>query len=78
VDFGVLDDAVAIDDERGAFGDAAEAEIHLRQKGVVSHAVLLRNLVLVVAQERDVDPLLLRPGFLRERIVAADSINRAV
>jgi hypothetical protein len=34
--------------------------------------------VLVIAQQRHRDFLLLRPGFLRERIVAADSVNGRV
>ena len=75
---GVLDHAVLIDDERGAFRHAAHSEIHLRQERVVHHAVILRDLVFVVAQQRHGDFFFLRPRFLRKRIVAADSVNGGV
>ena len=39
---------------------------------------MLRDLVFVIAQKRHLDIFFLRPRFLRERIVAADSVNRRV
>src|SRR6266568_7846540 len=75
---GVLDHPVLVDDERRALGHAAHAEIHLRQERVVHHAILLRDLMFVVTQERHCDLLFLRPCFLRKRIVPANSINGSV
>src|SRR6267154_1051200 len=75
---GELDHPVLVDDERRALGDAAHPEIHLRQERVVHHAIFLRDFVFIVAQQRDCDLFLLRPRFLRKRIVAADPINNRV
>src|SRR6266568_4542512 len=75
---GVLDHPVLVDDERRALGHAAHAEIHLRQERVVHHAILLRDLMFVVTQERHCDLLFLRPRLLRKRIVPADSVNGSI
>src|SRR5207244_12493333 len=40
--------------------------------------IALRDFVLIIAQEGDVDFLFLRPSFLRKRIVAADAVDFAV
>src|ERR1017187_1157979 len=69
----IANDTLFVDDECRALGDAAHAEIFLRQETVIRDAVRLRDLVLVVGQQRDGDLFLLRPGGLRERIVAADA-----
>src|SRR6266403_1590456 len=75
---GELDHPVLVDDERRALWDAAHPEIHLRQKRVVHHAIFLRDFVFIVAQQRDRDLFLLRPRFLRKRVVSANSINNGV
>src|SRR6184192_3572204 len=74
----ILDHAVLIDDERRSFRHAAHSKVHLRQERVVHHAVLLRDFVFIVAQQRHRNLFLLRPCFLRKRIVAADSVNSGV
>src|ERR1043166_6420185 len=76
--FGVLDQAVLIDDECGAFRHARHAEVFLRQKRIIGNAVIARDLVLIIAQQRHADLLLLRPRFLREGIVAADPVDDSV
>src|SRR6266446_6332616 len=78
ITLGVLDHPVLVDDERRALRHATHSEIHLRQERVVHHAIILRDLVFVVAQQRHGDLLLLCPRFLRKRIVAADSVNGGV
>ena len=75
VALGVLDNAVLIDDEGGAFRNPRHAEVQLRQKRVVGDAIFLGDFVFVIAQQRYSDVLFLGPRFLRERIVAADSVN---
>ena len=48
------------------------------QELLVSHAVGLGDRVFVVAEQRDGDAFLLRPGFLRERIVAGNAEHLGV
>src|SRR5262245_19453694 len=62
---GVLDHPVLIDDERRTFRHAAHPEIDLRQEGVVNDAVILCDLVFVIAQQGDADLFLLRKRLLR-------------
>lgn len=71
----MLDGAVFVHDEGGAFGHAAHGEIQLRGELLVGDAVSLRDFVVIVAGESDGDAFLLGPGLLRERIVAADAEN---
>src|SRR5205807_4515664 len=62
VALGVSDYSIFLDNERRAFRHAAHSEVHLRQEGVVHYAVLFRDFMFVVAQQRHGDLLLLRPG----------------
>src|SRR5207249_64179 len=78
ITLGVLDHPVLVDDERRALRHATHSEVHLRQERVVHHAIILRDLVFVVAQQRHGDLLFLRPCFLRKWIVATDSVHSGV
>jgi hypothetical protein len=73
-----LDDARAVDEESGAFRNAPHAESDLWQEGPIGDAVGLGHGMLVVAEEGDGDPFLLRPSLLRKGIVAADPVDGAV
>src|SRR5882724_210263 len=78
ITLGVLDHPVLVDDERRALRHATHSEIHLRQERVVHHAIILRDLVFVVAQQRHGDLLFLRPCFLRKWIIPTDSVHVGV
>lgn len=78
VRLGVLDDAIGIDDEGGAFGDAGLAEVFLGQEGVVGDVVGFGDAVVVVAEEGDFDVLFFSPGLLSEGVVAADGEDAGV
>ena len=75
VDLGVLDDALAIDDEGGAFGDTAHGEVLLGEEGVVSAAVGFGDIVFVVGEEGNLDAFLFGPIGLGEGVVAADPVD---
>ncbi len=60
------------------FATPAKPRCNLRKKRFVRDAVAVRHFVFVVAQERDVDLFLLRPGFLGKGVVAADAIDLAM
>src|SRR5207237_9943887 len=61
-----------------AFWHTAHAESDLRKKGLVNGVVDARDAVLIVAQKRHRDSFFPGPGFLRKRIISADSVDRRV
>lgn len=71
--FGVLNDALFIDDKGGTFRDAAKDQVFRRQELFVSDAVGFRDFVFVVGQERDGDAFLFRPLALSEWTVSRDA-----
>src|SRR5262245_44127216 len=64
--FTMTDNAVAIDDEDRALGDAFHAD-HVR----IEHAVLFDDFLVVVAQEREIQLELIAPCLEREERVGA-------
>src|SRR5688500_1893288 len=66
--FAMADDAIAIDDEHGALGNVLEAD-HVR----IDDAVLPDDVLVVVAEQREIQLLLIRPRLLREERVGADA-----
>lgn len=71
--FGVADDALLVDHESRAFGDAAHAQILLREEAIVRDTVRAGDLVLVIGEQGHRDLFLLGPRALRERVVAANA-----
>ena len=64
----VPDHAILVDDEHGALGDALEAD-HV----LVEHAVVANHLLVVVAQQREIQVLLILKRLQREERVGADA-----
>jgi hypothetical protein len=77
-DIGEADDALFIDEEGGAFGDAAHNEVGFREELVVGDAVGLGGGVFVVAEEGDGDAFFLCPSVLGEGVVAGDAEDFSV
>jgi hypothetical protein len=75
---GILDDAISIDEEGGALGDAPHNEVLLGEELIVSDAVSFGGFVIVVGEKLEGDALFLSPRGLCKGIVAGDSENRAV
>jgi hypothetical protein len=74
----VLDEASTINDKGCALWHTAHSQPDLREKGLVDGIVDAGDLVFIVAQEWHYDSFLPGPGFLGERIVPTDSVNRGV
>ncbi len=72
-DIGEADDALFIDEEGGAFGDAAHDEVGFGEELVVGDAVGFGGGVFVVAEEGDGDAFFLCPSVLGEGVVTGDA-----
>ena len=78
VDLGELDDAIFINEEGGALGNAPHDEVLLGEELIVSDTVSFGDFVIVVGEQLEGDALFLSPRGLCEGIVAGDSENLAV
>src|SRR5437763_8642656 len=74
----ILDHSGTINHKGCALWHTAHAQSDLRKKRLVNGVVDARDAVLIVAQKRHRDSFFPGPGFLRKRIISADSVDRRV